>query len=114
MGTSGRHLPPILDAGKPVLEITTQDIAEYRDARLAQTTMRGAVVNPGTVCRELSLLGRIFIVARVDGLYRTDHHLTMAKVQATPERDPKEVVNAHVRRLEVRRASGAQPVGHIA
>jgi hypothetical protein len=27
----------------------------------------------------------------VDGLYRTNHHLTMARVQATPERDPKEV-----------------------
>ena len=42
----------------------------------------------------------------VDGLYRTDHHLMMAKVQATPERDPKEVVDAHVRRLEVLRRAG--------
>ena len=41
-----------------------------------------------------------------DGLYRTDHHLTMAKVQATPERDPKEVVDAHVRRLEALRRAG--------
>ena len=39
----------------------------------------------------------------VNGVYRTDHHLTMAKVQATPERDPNEVVNAHVRRLEALR-----------
>lgn len=42
----------------------------------------------------------------VDGVYRTDHHLTMAKVQATSGRDPKEVVNAHVRRLEALRRAG--------
>ena len=42
----------------------------------------------------------------VDGLYRTDHHLTMAKVQATSGRDPKEVINAHVRRLEALRRAG--------
>ena len=47
------------------------------------------------------------IAARaVDGLYRTDHHLAMAKAQSTPERDPKEVVNAHVRRLEALRRAG--------
>jgi type IV secretory pathway VirD2 relaxase len=39
----------------------------------------------------------------IDGLYRTDHHLTMAKAQATPECDPTEVVDAHVRRLEALR-----------
>jgi hypothetical protein len=42
----------------------------------------------------------------VDGLYRTDHHLTMATAQATPTRDPKEVVDAHVRRLEALRRAG--------
>ena len=42
----------------------------------------------------------------VDGLYRTDHHLTVAKAQAAPERDPKEVVDAHVRRLEALRRAG--------
>jgi type IV secretory pathway VirD2 relaxase len=41
-----------------------------------------------------------------DGLYRTDHHLTMAKVQSTPEREPKEIVDAHVRRLEALRRAG--------
>ncbi|TAM59222.1 MAG: DUF3363 domain-containing protein [Rhodanobacter sp.] len=39
----------------------------------------------------------------VDGVYRTDHHLAVAKVQITPGRDPKEVVDAHVRRLEALR-----------
>ncbi|TAJ22192.1 MAG: DUF3363 domain-containing protein, partial [Rugosibacter sp.] len=42
----------------------------------------------------------------VDGLYRTDHHLALAKAQTTPERDPKEVVDAHVRRLEALRRAG--------
>ena len=42
----------------------------------------------------------------VDGLYRTDHHLTMATAQATPTRNPKEVVDAHVRRLEALRRAG--------
>jgi type IV secretory pathway VirD2 relaxase len=42
----------------------------------------------------------------VNGLYRTDHHLAIAKAQATPDRDPGEVVNAHVRRLEALRRAG--------
>jgi hypothetical protein len=42
----------------------------------------------------------------VDGLYRTDHHLMIAKGHGTAERDPKEVVDAHVRRLEALRRAG--------
>ncbi len=42
----------------------------------------------------------------VDGIYRTDHHLAIAKAQATPERDPTELVDAHVRRLEALRRAG--------
>lgn len=42
----------------------------------------------------------------VDGVYRTDHHLAVAQGQATSDRDPREVVAAHVRRLEaLRRAA---------
>jgi type IV secretory pathway VirD2 relaxase len=45
-----------------------------------------------------------------DGLYRTNHHLVIAKAQAqsepTSERDPREVVDAHVRRLEALRRAG--------
>lgn len=41
-----------------------------------------------------------------DGLYRTDQHLAHAKAQATPGRDPAEVVAAHVRRLEALRRAG--------
>ena len=42
----------------------------------------------------------------VDGVYRTDHHLAVAQGHATPDRDPREVVAAHVRRLEALRRAG--------
>ncbi len=42
----------------------------------------------------------------VDGVYRTDQHLAIAKAQATAERDPTELVDAHVRRLEALRRAG--------
>ncbi|WP_186139479.1 relaxase/mobilization nuclease domain-containing protein [Burkholderia gladioli] len=42
----------------------------------------------------------------VDGVYRTDHHLAAARGQAMPDRDPREVVAAHVRRLEALRRAG--------
>lgn len=41
-----------------------------------------------------------------NGIYRTDHHLALAQGQATPNRDPREVVAAHVRRLEALRRAG--------
>ncbi|MBC7706211.1 MAG: relaxase/mobilization nuclease and DUF3363 domain-containing protein [Rhodoferax sp.] len=50
------------------------------------------------------------VALTVDGFYRTDHHLAVAKAQAqsqpTAERDPSEVVDAHVRRLEALRRAG--------
>ena len=42
----------------------------------------------------------------VDGVYRADHHLALAQGQATPDRDPREVVGTHVRRLEALRRAG--------
>jgi type IV secretory pathway VirD2 relaxase len=42
----------------------------------------------------------------VDGVYRTDQHLAVAQGQATLDRDPSEVVAAHVRRLEALRRAG--------
>lgn len=41
-----------------------------------------------------------------DGLYRADHHLAIEQLRAKPGRDPKEVVAAHVRRLETLRRAG--------
>lgn len=42
----------------------------------------------------------------VDGVYRTDHHLAAVQGRATPDRNPHEVVAAHVRRLEALRRAG--------
>lgn len=41
-----------------------------------------------------------------DGLYRADHHLAIAQGEAAPDRDPHDVVAAHVRRLEALRRAG--------
>ena len=41
-----------------------------------------------------------------NGIYRTDHHLALAQGQATPNRESREVVAAHVRRLEALRRAG--------
>ncbi|KMZ13523.1 Type IV secretory pathway, VirD2 components (relaxase) [Candidatus Burkholderia humilis] len=55
---------------------------------------------------------RNIVVLASEGLYRTNHHLAIACGQATPDRDPQEVVAAHVRRLEVlRRAGIVEPCG---
>ena len=42
----------------------------------------------------------------VDGIYRTDHHLAVAKTPPHPDRNSHEVVEAHVRRLEALRRAG--------
>ena len=41
-----------------------------------------------------------------NGLYRTDHHVAIVQGQAKDGRDPREVVAAHVRRLEALRRAG--------
>lgn len=41
-----------------------------------------------------------------DGLYRSDHHLAIIRGQAKGNRDPQELVAAHVRRLEALRRAG--------
>lgn len=53
-----------------------------------------------------------------NGIYRTDHHLAVAQGQATADRDPREVVAMHVRRLEALRRAGivervAEGVWHV-
>jgi type IV secretory pathway VirD2 relaxase len=49
---------------------------------------------------------KTIVALAINGLYRTDQHLAVAQGQATPERDPHEVVAAHVRRLEALRRAG--------
>ena len=55
---------------------------------------------------EVRMADRNIAALAAGGLYRTDHHLVLAKGQATPDRDPREVVAAHVRRLEALRRVG--------
>ncbi|EYT98430.1 Type IV secretory pathway, VirD2 components (relaxase) [Pseudomonas aeruginosa PA99] len=65
----------------------------------------GAVVEvKGTA--DVRAADRIVAALAVDGIYRTDHHLAVAQGQAAPGRDPREVVAAHVRRLEALRRAG--------
>ncbi len=55
---------------------------------------------------EVRMANRNIAALAMGGIYRTSDHLALAQSQATPDRDPREVVAAHVRRLEaLRRAS---------
>ncbi|MDR1074989.1 MAG: relaxase/mobilization nuclease and DUF3363 domain-containing protein [Xanthomonadaceae bacterium] len=65
----------------------------------------GAVVEVKGVA-DVRAADRNIAALAVDGVYRTDHHLALAQGQATPDRDPREVVAAHVRRLEALRRAG--------
>jgi len=73
---------------------------------LAQYPVGGVVEIRGSV--EFRAADKNVATLAVDGLYRTDHHLAIATAQAQSiaERDPHEVVSAHVRRLEALRRAG--------
>ena len=73
-------------------------------AELAQYPV-GAVVEARGSC-EVRAADRTIATLAVDGLYRKDHHLVVARTQASPDRDPGEVVDAYVRRLEALRRAG--------
>ena len=65
----------------------------------------GAVVEIKSSCEPRAADKTIASLA-VDGLYRTDHHLAIAKAELRSDRDPQEVVQAHARRLEALRQAG--------
>jgi type IV secretory pathway VirD2 relaxase len=48
---------------------------------------------------------RTIAALAIEGIYRTDDHLRLAKTQTRASRDPQEVVTAHVRRLEALRSA---------
>ncbi len=54
----------------------------------------------------ISAADKTIAAVAADGLYRTDHHLAIAQAQSQTDRDPSEVVDAHVRRLEALRRAG--------
>jgi len=62
--------------------------------------------------RSVRAADRNIAALAADGIYRTDHHLAVTQRQATPDREPREVVAAHVRRLEALRRAGI--VEHVA
>ncbi|MCY1280166.1 hypothetical protein D9M68_169710 [compost metagenome] len=55
---------------------------------------------------EIRAADRTIAALASDGLYRTDHHLAVARGQAQSGRDPQTVVAAHVHRLEALRRAG--------
>lgn len=65
----------------------------------------GAVVEVKSAA-DVRVADRNIAALAVGGVYRTDHHLALAQGQATPDRDPREVVAAHLRRLEALRRAG--------
>ncbi len=72
------------------------ELADYPMGGLVETRSLG---EPRAVDRSIAALA-------ADGLYRTDHHLAMARSQAVQETDPEALVERHVRRLEALRRAG--------
>lgn len=72
------------------------ELADYPIGGLVETRSLG---EPRTVDRSITALA-------ADGLYRTDHHLALARSQAVEEQDPDALVERHVRRLEALRRAG--------
>jgi len=73
-------------------------------SELAQYPMSAVVEVKGSA--EVRAADKTIAALAKDGLYRTDHHLTIAQKQAKPDRTPQEIVTAHVRRLEALRRAG--------
>lgn len=72
------------------------ELADYPIGGLVETR---SLSEPRTVDRSI-------IALAADGLYRTDHHLALARSQAVEEQDPDALVERHVRRLEALRRAG--------
>jgi type IV secretory pathway VirD2 relaxase len=72
------------------------ELAEYPVGSVVQ--VRGSV--------EVRAADKTIAALAVEGIYRSDDHLTLAKAQTRSPRDPQEVVTAHGRRLEALRRAG--------
>lgn len=75
---------------------TRAELANYPIGGLVETR---SLSEPRAVDRSITALA-------ADGLYRTDHHLALARSQAVEEQDPDALVERHVRRLEALRRAG--------
>jgi type IV secretory pathway VirD2 relaxase len=72
------------------------ELADYPIGGLVETR---SLSEPRAVDRSIAALA-------TDGLYRTDHHLALARSQSNAGQDPEALVERHVRRLEALRRAG--------
>ncbi|WP_319757271.1 relaxase/mobilization nuclease and DUF3363 domain-containing protein [Pseudomonas aeruginosa] len=72
------------------------DLADYPIGGVVETR---SLSEPRAVDRSIASLA-------ADGLYRTDHHLVLARSQSSDGHDPEALVERHVRRLEALRRAG--------
>ncbi|MCW0366570.1 hypothetical protein NB699_001553 [Xanthomonas sacchari] len=79
-------------------------VALNRRDELANYPVGAVVEVRGTA--EVRTADRNIAALATDGLYRADHHLAVEQGRAASERDPREVVAAHIRRLEALRRAG--------
>ncbi|ACQ96549.1 type VI secretion protein [Burkholderia pseudomallei MSHR338] len=78
---------------------------------------RGAIVEVKSTA-DVRAADRNIAAVAVDGIYRPDNHLAVVQRHVAPGRNPREVVAAHVRRLEALRRAGlvewlAEGVWHV-
>ena len=76
-------------AAKPMREVTSPDIATFRDTRLAQKNQRtGKPISPATVRLEMSLLSNVFDVGRIEwGACDSNPVTNVRKPKSPPGRD---------------------------
>jgi type IV secretory pathway VirD2 relaxase len=79
-------------------------VALSAKVELAQYPIGSVVEVRGSV--ETRTADKTIAALAKEGIYRTDDHLALAKAQTGSQRDPLEVVTAHVRRLEALRRAG--------
>ena len=79
-------------------------VALNANAELAQYPVGAVVEARGSAA--IRAADQTIASLTTDGLYRTDHHLALVRARATHEREPRELVDAHVRRLEALRRAG--------
>lgn len=72
------------------------ELADYPIGGLVETR---SLSEPRAVDRSIASLA-------ADGLYRTDHHLALARSQSSDGHDPDALIERHVRRLEALRRAG--------
>ncbi len=72
------------------------ELADYPIGGVVETRSSG----------EPRAVDRSIVALAADGLYRTDHHLALARSQAVEGQDPEALVERHVRRLEALRRAG--------